>query len=336
MNKIYKKRKILGWSFVIILSVFCIFLSNLNFIKIFAISPLIIAVLMGAFVSNLMPNLEKLLLKTSIIGISTKQILRLGIILYGFKITIYDIAFVGFSGILISFIVVFSTFFIGCKLGKILGLDEKSSILISAGSSICGAAAVLATESLTKGGSQKVGVAVSTVVIFGTLFMFLYPLAYNLGITTLSANEMGFFIGATLHEVAHVVGASAAVGGNDVSIIIKMLRVLMLVPFLFMLGFFGSSQRGNERSIKTQIPYFAIWFLVAVGISSLFTPSFRFFIMPKIEFLDTLLLTIAMLCLGFGIKKNIFKKAGKKPFILATILALWLIFIGYILSKILI
>lgn len=260
-KKIYKRRKIFAWLILVGISILSFLVSEIYVLKSLAISPLIIAVIFGSIYANSFKKGTKLLLKTKAIAVSTKQILRFGIVLYGFRITFDDIAFVGINGILMAFIIVFSTFIMGYFIGKSLGLDEKSSILVSAGSSICGAAAVLVTESIIKGGSARVGVAVTTVVLFGTITMFVYPIVFNLGILDFSEKEIGYFLGGTLHEVAHVVGAGAAVGGasEQISIIIKMLRVLMLMPFLILLSFISKNQNNSNFSIKASLPYFVLF-----------------------------------------------------------------------------
>ncbi len=108
-----------------------------------------------------------------------QHLLRLGIILYGFRLTFAQIADVGVGGIVIDVLTLSSTFLIACFLGqKVFGLDKHTSWLIGAGSSICGAAAVLATEPVVKAEASKVTVAVATVVIFGTIAIFLYPAIY--------------------------------------------------------------------------------------------------------------------------------------------------------------
>ncbi|WP_413765740.1 putative sulfate exporter family transporter, partial [Vibrio vulnificus] len=86
-------------------------------------------------------------------------------------------------------------------------LKRELAILIGAGSSICGAAAVLATEPVVKARSEDVTVAVSTVVVFGTLAIFLYPAMYewNRVWQLMAPDQFGVFIGSTVHEVAQVV-----------------------------------------------------------------------------------------------------------------------------------
>ena len=341
-KSIYKNRKLKAWVFILTSALCAYSLSLLAPIKTLAISPLIIAVVLGAILSNTFYEASLFLEKTGVIKIATKQILRLGIVLYGFKITLNDIGHVGFSGVLMAFFIVFSTFFIGYFLGLFLGLDKKSSILISSGSSICGAAAVLATSSVIKAKSDKIGVAVCTVVVYGTIFMFLYPVLFRLGVFDLSKTQMGYLMGLSLHEVAHAVGAGAAVGqeANDLSVIMKMLRVLMLVPFLFMISFFDlekvHDKNSEKMSKKITIPWFGLWFLAMVFIGSFLPLNLRDISLPIVNFIDIMLLTTAMFALGVTIRKDMLKKSGKKPFILATFLAIWLFTICFVIAKFLV
>ncbi|ABK82569.1 YeiH family putative sulfate export transporter [Campylobacter fetus] len=335
-KKIYQKRRIQAWIFICLLSSFAYILASTSFFTKFGISALIIAVVLGTFFGNMAHSLVTLVRKSGVLSICTKQILRLGVILYGFRITLNDALSIGIGGIVSAAIVVFSTFLIGYFVGIKLGLDKKSAVLISSGSSICGAAAVLATESIAKGGANRVGVAVCTVVVFGSLGMFLYPLIYGFGFSGLSEVQAGFMSGVSLHEVAHAVAAGNAIGSlaSDNAVIVKMLRVLMLVPFLIFLSIFSAFFIGDKRksSLKSSFPYFAVWFLVALVVGSL--PFFpREFASVYINTADTFMLCAAMGALGLTITKNALKNSGKLPFILASVLFIWLIFIGYILSK---
>jgi len=168
--------------------------------------------------------------------------------------------------------------------------------------------------------------------------MFLYPILYRAGVFDLSPDAMGIFAGSTIHEVAHVVGAGNAMGAavSNSAIIVKMIRVMMLVPVLLVIAFFVAKNvagRGEEAgsSSKINIPWFAILFLVVIGFNSLN-------LLPKelvdfINTLDTFLLTMAMSALGAETSIDKFKKAGFKPFLLAAILWCWLIGGGYCLAK---
>lgn len=257
-----------------------------------------------------------------------QHLLRLGIILYGFRLTFAQIADVGVSGILIDVLTLSSTFFIACFLGqKVFGLDKHTSWLIGAGSSICGAAAVLATEPVVKAEASKVTVAVATVVIFGTIAIFLYPAMYPLLAHWFTPETYGVYMGSTMHEVAQVVAAGHAVSpdAENAAVIAKMLRVMMLAPFLL----FPAARvkqltpAGNGEKSKITIPWFAIMFILVAVFNS-------FHLLPKavvdmLVTLDTVLLAMAMAALGVTTHVSALKKAGAKPLLMALMLFVWLI-----------
>ena len=321
----------IGIFFVFIFALIATLLSELSFFKDVGISALIIGIVLGMIYANSVKkhfpeNLEK--------GVvfCTKTILRLGIILYGFRLTFQNLQDVGIQGILISFLIVFSTFIFGYIFGtKVLKLDREITILTSAGSAICGAAAVLATESVLKSPAYKSAIAVSSVVVFGTIAMFLYPFLYKLGILGFSEENMGIYIGATLHEVAHVVGSADALGVNvsQNAVIVKMIRVMILAPFLLILSFWLLKTAVKEKKEKTKIiiPWFAVIFIVVVGFNSFDLLPNK--IVESINYLDNLALTMAMSALGMQTSFDKFKNVGLKPIYLSVFLFLWLILVGY-------
>ena len=257
-----------------------------------------------------------------------QHLLRLGIILYGFRLTFSQIADVGVSGIVIDVLTLSSTFLMACWLGqKVFGLDKHTSWLIGAGSSICGAAAILATEPVVKAEASKVTVAVATVVIFGTLAIFLYPAMYPLVAHWFSPETYGIYIGSTMHEVAQVVAAGHAISpeAENAAVIAKMLRVMMLAPFLLILAarVRQLAPANAEQKSKITIPWFAILFIVVAIFNS-------FHLLPQsvvqmLITLDTILLAMAMAALGVTTHISALKKAGAKPLLMALVLFIWLI-----------
>lgn len=214
------------------------YIAEFPFVKNLSFSPLIVGIILGMIYAN---SLRNHLPETWVPGIlfCTKQVLRAGIVLYGFRLTFQSVVAIGLHAILIDVIIVAATIFIGMFVGRLLKMDRDLALLTSTGSAICGAAAVLGAEPVVKGEPHKTAVAVSTVVIFGTLSMFLYPAMYRAGILDLSPEQMGLYTGSTLHEVAHVVGAGNAMGKeiSDSAIIVKMIRVMMLAPVLVIMSF---------------------------------------------------------------------------------------------------
>ena len=316
------------------------YIGEAQFLKDLSISPMIIGIILGMIYAN---SLRNHLPDTWVPGIQfcSKRLLRIGIIFYGFRLTLQDIAVVGLPGVVIDLIIVTVTILGGVMIGKLLRMDKETALLTSVGSGICGAAAVLGAEATIRSQPYKTAVAVATVVIFGTVSMFLYPALYNAGLLNLSPQEMGIYSGSTLHEVAHAVGAGNAMGADvaNGAIIVKMIRVMMLVAVLLILSVWvgmrnkKNAANGGEAAAKGKIaiPWFAVLFLVVIVFNSfLHLPQVM---IDAINYVDTFLLTMAMAALGAETSFDKFKKAGVQPFVLAFCLDLWLIGGGWLLAK---
>lgn len=315
------------------------YIGEAQIFKQISFSPMIIGIILGMLYAN---SLRNHLPETWVPGIQfcSKKLLRLGIILYGFRLTFQDILSVGTAAIMVDIIIVVVTILGGVWLGKLLKMDRDIALLTSIGSGICGAAAVLGAESTIRTKPYKTAVAVATVVIFGTVSMFLYPIAYRAGWLGLDPGQMGIYTGATLHEVAHTVGAGNAMGEtiSNTAIIVKMIRVMLLVPVLLSLGYWvamksRSDNNGTSSSEKGKVavPWFAFGFLGVIFFNS-------FNLLPAaavdiINYVDTFLLTMAMVALGAETSIDKFKKAGAKPFVLAALLYVWLVAGGWALAK---
>ncbi|MDP9108402.1 MAG: YeiH family protein [Pseudomonadota bacterium] len=312
-------------------------LANLPQLKSTGIGALTLAIVLGIVVGN---TCYARIAGASQKGVafSRQGLLRLGIILYGLRLTFQDIAHVGLTGVVIDALMLASTFCLAWLLGvKLFKLDQKVAMLIGAGSAICGAAAIMAAEPIIKGRAEQVSVAVSTVVVFGTLAIFLYPALYHLNAHlhwfNVSVTAYGIFAGSTIHEVAQVVAAGNAISDDAAAtaVIAKMVRVMMLAPFLVILSaYLSRSTAANKKATnKTAtsgnivIPWFAVLFVAVAGLNSLA-------ILPKqwvasaVE-LDTILLAMAMAALGLTTHLSAIRKAGVKPLLLAAMLFGWLV-----------
>jgi len=288
-------------------------------------SALTLAILLGMLLGNtLYPRIDGHC--NGGVIFAKQHLLRLGIILYGFRLTFSQIAEVGVSGLVIDALMLISTFALACFVGKkVFGLDRETCWLIGAGSSICGAAAVLASEPVIKARADKVTVAISTVVIFGTLAIFLYPALWPLLAHWFSPEAWGIYMGSTMHEVAQVVAAGHAIGheSESAAVIAKMLRVMMLAPFLIFLSARIKATSTTTQGGKITIPWFAVLFILVAVFNS-------FSLLPKslvtlLVTLDTLLLAMAMAALGLTTHVSALKTAGVKPLLLAMMLFVWLV-----------
>ena len=325
------------------------YIADTPIVKQLSFSPLIVGIILGMLYAN---SLRNKLPETWVPGIKfcTKQILRGGIILYGFRLTLTDVIAVGLPAVIIDLVIVAGTIFLGIGLGRLIHIDRDTAIMTSTGSAICGAAAVLGAEPVVKCEGHKTAIAVSTVVIFGTISMFLYPILYRAGILSgLTDTEVAIYTGSTLHEVAHVAGAGNAMDPTDAlgiagtATITKMIRVMMLAPALVIMGFAlaRKSKPGDAKTGKGKItiPWFAFWFIAVICINTLLQSICgvdsvkQIPLNGTIEYLDTFMLTMAMTALGTDTSIDKFRQAGAKPFVLAGMIYVWLIFGGYFLTK---
>ncbi|MBI3500317.1 MAG: YeiH family putative sulfate export transporter [Bacteroidetes bacterium] len=324
-----------GILFSILIAIAAIFIAQTSFVKSSGMSPVVIGIIMGIIFGNALPSSISEKLNTGT-AFATKYILRTAIIFYGFRITFQNILEVGAPGLLVSFIMVISTLLLGIFLGKkLFGMDSDLALLTAAGSAICGAAAVCATESVLKNEKHKSVVAISTVVLFGTISMFLFPALYHSGILHMNSDVFGIFAGGSIHEVAQVVvaGNGANEAAANSAVIVKMTRVMLLVPVLIALGFFivRKNKSNGTSSGKFPLPYFVLGFILAAGINSM--NLFSSHSIETINTADTFLLTIAMCALGLETQISKFREAGTKPIQLAGILFLWLLFGGFFVTK---
>ena len=296
------------------------------------LSPLTLAIVAGMALGNLTP---KSFLDSLHPGMRFCQqtLLRLGIVLYGIRLTVGDLWRLGPRALVLDMIVISTVLVLGYWLGtRVFGLDRDTALLVSAGSGICGAAAVLATDRVIESESHKVSVAVATVVTFGTIAMFLYPTLYPL--SGFTDRQFGVYIGATVHEVAQALAAGRAVSqtASDTAVVTKMLRVLMLAPVLLIISR-HRSRGGQGSTSKVKFPWFVLWFGLVILAQSLVTlPAAA---RTGIISLDTVFLSSAMFALGASTRWQQMKQAGKRPLLLASVIFAGLVCGGWMMTRLL-
>ncbi|KAF1053839.1 MAG: hypothetical protein GAK43_01216 [Stenotrophomonas maltophilia] len=329
-----------GLCLTAVLAALAIVLGRLELFAHHGISALTLAIALGIVVGNsLFPRIASH--AGAGVVFSKQLLLRAGIILYGLRLTFQDIAGVGIHGVLLDALVLCSTFGLAYVLGtRVFGLDRTTTLLIGAGSSICGAAAVMATEPVVRGRTEQVSIAVSTVVVFGTLGIFLYPALFQLnqhwGVLATDPGTWGVYIGATVHEVAQVVAAGRSIGieAADTAVITKMVRVMMLAPFLILLSAWlardKQAHHAGHAKQRITIPWFAVGFVAVAGLNSLVHLPTT--LVGHLNDLDTFLLAMAMAGLGLGTHLSAVRSAGLRPLLLATVLFAWLVLGGGLLT----
>ncbi len=163
------------------------------------------------------------------------------------------------------------------------------------------------------------------------------PARPGLGLLPRDPGTWGVYIGATVHEVAQVVAAGRSIGieAADTAVIAKMVRVMMLAPFLILLSAWLARDKAHRRqhsgATKITIPWFAVGFVLVAGLNSLVSlpPA----LVSHVNDLDTFLLAMAMAGLGLGTHLSAIRRAGLKPLLLAALLFAWLVLGGGFLTR---
>ena len=341
----FDKKILSGVIFTAVMAIIATAIASVGAIKALGLSPLVIGIVLGIIYANSLHHKAPEHLQSGI-TFSAKKILRFAIVVYGFRLTFQDIASVGLEGFLVSLTMLTSTMIIGTFAGiKLFKMDRDTSILTASGASVCGAAAVLATEPVLKSDEYKAAIAVSMVVLFGTTSMFLYPVLYEAiikpatGFLHMTPSQFGIYVGGTIHEVAQVVAVPASVPNSPEimahnAVIVKMTRVLLIAPMLIVLGlvlsFLGRNSK-NKAAVKITIPWFAVYFILVAAFNS-------FHLIPQnivdvINKIDTFLLTMAMTALGMGTIFSKFKGLGLAPLYTALTMFIWLVVGGFVIVK---
>lgn len=257
-------------------------------------SPAIIAAIIGLVLSHavkLPPSTNAGIL------FSIRTLLRLAVALLGVQVTVAQVTGLGITSFAIVAATLIASFVFIKTLGQLLGVEPKLAELIAAGTSVCGAAAVAATNTVTDAADEDVAYGVAMVTIFGTIAMLLYPLAEHA--FSIDPRHYGLWAGASIHEVAQVVGATAQIGpiATETGTIAKLTRVLLLAPLVMTIRVRG----GKKASGKVAIPIFVLGFASLVALGSLMA------IPTEIKSLTGQLsgFLLAMALGGMGLKTNI-------------------------------
>lgn len=295
-----------------------------------ALSPLILSIIIGMALHNIVGTPAA---ASPGIKFSLRRILRAGIVLLGLQLTLAQVAAVGALGVFLIALTLVATFAFTVRLGRVLGVDAGLAQLIAAGTSICGASAVIATNAVTGAGDEDVAYAVACVTVFGSLSMLLYPpLAGMIG---MGPQAYGLWTGASIHEVAQVVAAGYQRGteAGQFATIAKLTRVMMLAPMVLALGAWAARRapQGGSAS-KPPVPWFVIGFIGMVLVAS--TGVLPHPVIGGSSTLTQLLLAMALAAMGLETDIRKLRAMGLRPLALGA--AAWLFIGGFALLLVLV
>jgi uncharacterized integral membrane protein (TIGR00698 family) len=297
------------------------------------LSPMILATLIGMALHNVFgtPAWAK-----PGVTLSLKRVLRLGIILLGLQLMASQVAHVGLAGVGVIAATLIATLTFTKWLGRMMGVDAKLAERIGAGTSICGASAVIATNTVTRGSDEDVAYAVACVTVFGSLSMLLYPLLP--GLLHLSPAAFGLWSGASIHEIAQMVAAAFQDGAHsgEIATVAKLTRVMMLAPVVITLGIIAARRAAHAtgesaRGAAPPMPWFVLGFIAMVILNSVVTIPAA----PKATIVlgTSFLLSMALAAMGMETDFRKLKAEGLKPLALAAAAWIFIAIFALVLVK---
>ncbi len=285
------------------------------------IDAVTLSIVCGALIGNLTPIPAKW--KSGIVW-SEKKLLGIAIALYGLKLDVHQLKELGFTSFGMVLLTIVMTLLLSKPVGRLFGVDRTLGLSIGIGTAICGSAAIAATKDIIDADETQAGLSVAVINFIGTLGIFLLPL---LGLEVLHLNTIdhGFMLGNSLQAVGQVVAAGFSVdeATGQIATIVKMGRVLMLTPLIFMLLRAFKRPSTSYDATNTQsvpIPKFVIGFVFCSILSSLqVLPSE--IVVPLTETGKTFLI-ISMGAIGLKISFSKIKEYGLSAMGVALVLFL--------------
>lgn len=306
------KKNIPGIIFVLVISYCSMFLNDL-FKSYINLEALTIAIIIGMIYNNMIGTHK--IFKDGV-NFSLRKLLKVGIVLLGFKLNFYAILKLGPKILAMVLIYIPVALTLSILLGKKLKVNKKLSTLIGVGSCICGASAVVAMAPCIEANDDDSVIAVSIVSFLGAIGVLVYSsvAASGMDITPI---QYGAWSGLSLHGVAHAIAAAFALGdtAGEIGTFVKMTRVLMLIPVSIVLGYMFNS--GSENSKRAKFPTYVLYFVLAGIINSFgIIPTQITNILVKAS---SLFILMAMTAMGLSVDfKSIINK-GMKALLVGTI-----------------
>ncbi len=256
-------------------------------------------------------------LKSDNAGKYTAFVLQASIVLMGFGMNYTQVVTASKTGIVETAFSVTFVMLTGIFLGRLFRADSKTTLLISAGTAICGGSAIAAVAPVLDAKNHQISFSLIVVFVLNAVALILFPaIGHYLG---LSEETFGNWAAIAIHDTSSVVGAGATYGSKalEVATTVKLIRALWIIPLSILVAFFNK-EKSND---KIKVPWFIFLFAAAIMAAHFFpemTTTFQHF-----TWLGRRGMVIALFLIGSGISLNEVKKAGVKSFLLGFLL--WII-----------
>ena len=246
----------------------------------------------------------------------TKKLLAYSIVGLGFGIQFQQALQVTSDGIGLIIATIFGTLFFGWWAAKAFKLDVKTGYLISSGTAICGGSAIAAVSPAIKADDQQIGISLATIFVLNSIALFIFPVIGHA--LNLDQHTFGTWAAIAIHDTSSVVGAASAYGEEALTTAttLKLARAIWIIPVALFSAFLFRSD-----SKKITIPYFILFYCVAIAVSDLM-PQYDA-IYQHIFGIAKKTLVICLFLIGCGISIEKLKASGPRPLIFGV--TLWVL-----------
>ena len=280
------------------------------------IGPVLIAVILGLVVGNLVslpaataPGL----------GIASKRVLRIGVVLLGARLTLSDVASIGGPAVGVVIACMTAAFLTVALASRLAGVPPRLATLIGVGTAVCGNSAIVATAPIIDAEDREISFAVATITIFGTAALLLFPVIAS--VVDLPDRVFGFWAGLSINDTSQVVAAGAAYSDEalEVATVVKLVRNAFMAPLILLIAWWSARQaagRGDadvRRSASKAFPLFLVGFLALAVLRSLGVLTDD--VAAGFGSAATLLITVAIAAVGLSTRVGDLRQVGPRPFL---------------------
>jgi uncharacterized integral membrane protein (TIGR00698 family) len=249
----------------------------------------------------------------------SSPILQYSVVLMGFGMNLQQVIEVSSKGIVLTACSVVLVFLMGVLLGKLFKVDKNTSMLIGAGTAICGGSAIAAVSPIVGAKDSQISFSLTVVFVLNSIALFIFPLVGEY--FNMTQESFGYWSAIAIHDTSSVVGAGAEYGKEalQVATTVKLARTLWIIPLSFLVLLINKKENSGKGKIK--IPWFILYFIVAILIAGFIPvgqPAYS-----VLSYIGKRGMVLALFMIGSGFSLSDLKTVGIRPFLLG--LVLWII-----------
>jgi uncharacterized integral membrane protein (TIGR00698 family) len=250
------------------------------------------------------------------ISAKSRLLLQVSVVGLGFGMNLTSLLVAGKIGLDFTVVTIAATMIAGWFVGRLLRIDGDTSLLVSAGTSICGGSAIVAVGSALEADARAMSVALAIVFSLNAIALFVFPpLGHVLG---LSQYDFGLWAAIAIHDTSSVVGAAAKYGEEALAVAttVKLVRTLWILPLALILALIK-----RRKAAVVAFPWFILFFVGAAAVRTLWPEHESAYKLIKRAAVAGL--TLSLFFIGAGLSREALKLAGVRPMLQGV--ALWIL-----------